>query len=908
MSENRKLPDVWIARDGSDAAAASAESEWAAGYLAGILRSKELTVIQSDRPSAGGGAKLSIVLTGSDAAAARSAAEQQGIGLPEAAEAFAIIRHAAANELIAVGADVRGLVYAVLELADTVKHSADPLEALTSIRSFAEKPTNRVRSVTRLFSSEAEDKAWFYDEGFWESYLTELATHRFNRFTLGTGAGYDYLIDKIVEDTYLCFIYPYLLPVPGYSVYVDGLADTEREKNLQMLQYIGEQAKLRGLTFRLGLWNHAYDYGPDNTNTRYKINGLDASNHASYCRDALKLLLQACPAIEGITFRVHFEGGVPEPTHDFWRVVMEGLQDAGRSVEVDFHAKGVNGELVDIALNTGMPVVLSTKFWGEHMGLSYHQASIRDREFVPRPLGARAKSAHFGIGNSNLKQGGMDVTSKRSYTRYGFADYYRDDRKYGIVHRVWPGTQRVLTWGDPEQAAGYGRSAGFCGSLGVEWFEPLSFKGRKGSGSPGGRELYADESLRLGVRDWSKFSYTYRLLGRLSYDPDADPETWRRFLRSEFQDAATACEAAMAYASRILPLILVAHAPSVANNVYWPEMYANMPLFRSGERIENIYQAYGYPYNYDFDTPAPHTFGSASPLDPVLIYGVNEFADDILAGKRRGKYSPLEIADWLDDLAGHAELTLSESQERIRYGHAPSFRRWAADVRIMAGIGRFFSQKFRAGLAYALFERAGDAGLLKEAIHYYHAARDHWKRVIEASSDVYKEDLTFGRAHYSRGHWSDRLSDIDKDIQTIERIYSELQAGTSPEVRTMDDMLAAVPRGERPPGVHAPVSSFIKGEPMEAQLTFTGAASGLHVLLHYRHVNQAESYATLDMERQGDSFRAWIPAAYTMSPYPIAYFFEVRTSNGDAWMIPGFENRLSNQPYYIIQTKKDRSE
>lgn len=238
LNENM-LPDVWIMRDVSDAAAASAESEWAAGYLAGVLRSKELTVVQSERLGAGSGAKLIIVLTGREATAVRSAVEQQGIGLPEAAEAFAIIRVAGANELIAVGADVRGLVYAILEMADIVKHAVDPLEALASIRPFVEKPTNPVRSVTRLFSSEAEDKAWFYDEDFWEPYLTELVTHRFNRFTLGTGAGYDYLIDKIVEDTYFCFIYPYLLSVPGYRVHVDGLADTEREKPADAAVYWG---------------------------------------------------------------------------------------------------------------------------------------------------------------------------------------------------------------------------------------------------------------------------------------------------------------------------------------------------------------------------------------------------------------------------------------------------------------------------------------------------------------------------------------------------------------------------------------------------------------------------------------------------------------------------------------------
>ena len=47
--------------------------------------------------------------------------------------------------------------------------------------------------------------------------------------------------------------------------------------------------------------------------------------------------------------------------------------------------------------------------------------------------------------------------------------------------------------------------------------EPLSFKGRRGSGLPGGRNAYADTSLTPTGGDWEKFTYTFRLFGRLLY-------------------------------------------------------------------------------------------------------------------------------------------------------------------------------------------------------------------------------------------------------------------------------------------------------------------------------------------------------------------------------------------------------
>ena len=107
----------------------------------------------------------------------------------------------------------------------------------------------------------------------------------------------------------------------------------------------------------------------------------------------------------------------------------------------------------------------------------------------------------------------------RSFLRYGYGDLLREGRKYGVLHRIWPGTQRLLIWGDPLTAAAYSRAFSFCGSDGVEIMEPLSFKGRRGSGIAGGRCAYADKSLNPRW-DWQKYIYTYRVWGRLLYNPE----------------------------------------------------------------------------------------------------------------------------------------------------------------------------------------------------------------------------------------------------------------------------------------------------------------------------------------------------------------------------------------------------
>src|SRR5439155_111252 len=174
------------------------------------------------------------------------------------------------------------------------------------------------------------------------------------------------------------------------------------------------------------------------------------------------------------------------------------VTNCGRTVEIDMHSKGMDQAMIDVALGTGMPVKISPKFWAEHMGMPYHQADIRDQE-IPK--------------SSRNAQGLMALSAgSRSFTRYGYADLLRENRKYGVLHRIWPGTRRLLLWGDPAWAAAYSRAFGFCGSVGVDLMEPLSFKGRRGSGV-GSRTGYSEPSLDPRW-DWQKYLYTYRVWGR----------------------------------------------------------------------------------------------------------------------------------------------------------------------------------------------------------------------------------------------------------------------------------------------------------------------------------------------------------------------------------------------------------
>jgi len=856
---------VFVVCDPTDRIAADPAPQWALGRLRDALAARGFAVRSRAKLEETTPGELCVVSAGRSSAVARDA----GAIPPAAAEGLAIVRtHLGRfDAVVAAGHDVRGLAYALSELADAVSLADDPVAALRPSQPIREQPANAIRSLMRVFSSDVEDKAWYHDRDYWRRYLSLLAAHRFNRFNLAFGLGYD--APNRLKDTYLYFAYPFLLSVPGYDVRATHLPNAERDLNLEMLRFISDEAAARGMDFRLGLWTHAYQW-TNSPDANHNIEGLTPQTHAAYSRDALALLLKECPNISGVTFRIHGESGVPEGSYDFWRAVFDGCCHRGRTIEIDMHAKGMDQQTIDIALATGLPVSISPKYWAEHLGLPYHQAAIRPNELPKRDKGSGPFAQSEGA---------------RSFLRYGYGDLLKSDRRYHIVHRIWPGTQKLLLWGDPVFAAGYGRALHFAGTSGCELFDPLSFKGREGSGQPGSRDGYADASLRPAGGDFEKFSYTYRLWGRMLFNPEAQPEVWQRQLRRDYGLAAGPVEAALGQASRVLPLITTAHLPSASNNSFWPEMYANMGIVREPDR----------PYS---DTPLPRRLGTVSPLDPQLFSRIDDYALELLKDEVGAKYSPLEVAQWLEDFSAAAANALAEAEAKAVDPHDAAFRRMAIDVRIQSGLGLFFGRKFRSGICYAIHELTGDTAALPAAAAAYREAREAWAGIVAATAGVYATDVSFGDSSFKRGNWSDRLAAIDRDLAAL----MAANAPASPVLRVEPERVAAiiaVVTGSRKArirdGSHVPPAGFKPSQALPVAVTVSAASA----VLHYRHAQQAESWQELPLQAQKGGFHGAIPAAYTWSPYPLEYYFELRSGAG-RWLYPGFDPNLDNQPYFLV--------
>jgi hypothetical protein len=103
---------------------------------------------------------------------------------------------------------------------------------------------------------------------------------------------------------------------------------------------------------------------------------------------------------------------------------------------------------------------------------------------------------------------------------------------------------------------------------------------------------------------------------------------------------------ALGKASRVLPLFTLAHGPSANCRVYWPEIYSNIPIADTDVK----------PFPEVAD---PVIFGNVSSFDPQLFMSGIEYGTALVNGKITGKYSPVEVAYWLEDIAKNSLKSLA---------------------------------------------------------------------------------------------------------------------------------------------------------------------------------------------------------------------------------------------------------
>ncbi|MBI4889737.1 MAG: hypothetical protein HY821_03865 [Acidobacteria bacterium] len=585
------------------------------------------------------------------------------------------------------GGSQRGLMYGLLEAADQIRRQGH----LSPVKV---EPATSLRGIRWFLHNADLEQSWYHDRDYWHSFFQMLARNRFNRFNLVFAH----------QTAYLAPPYPFLVNVPDFpQVRARGLSEHDRERNLSTLRFISQTATEYGIDFTLGVWEHDVQKGMTPS-----VDGLTAENLGPYSYAALKMVLAACPAIRSVQMRTNSESGIPAGRQvEFYRdYVFKALKDSGRLVQLDLRGWLMQKGLMEAALQSGVPLRLSSKYWAEDLGRPYPPAETWPNysflNFLEKP----------GVSERN--------------------------RKWSFYWELWGlGSHRLLLWGDPDYVRRTVPTFAMSGSEGFEIDPPLA---QKGFGNRPGTWGVFDPSQQQRVfwkYEFQRYWLFYLLWGRLSYNPAEPDRLWADEFKARFGTAAADVEQAVRSASKVLNEIVAVHLAD-PNMYIWPEI-------NPGGLIDS--------------------YVDVRPSDFRMIAGFQENALNRLHGVASAKQRPSETSERFHAWALETEQALERAHKLLGDQH----REWLGtrpDLEVLALLARFHGRRQMAADGLAWFQATGDFDALLPARREVLGALRLWQQLVKLTSGLYPENMAFGPEDV--GHWKDKLPYLEHDLKTID--------------------------------------------------------------------------------------------------------------------------------------------
>lgn len=562
------------------------------------------------------------------------------------------------------GGDLRGLMYGLLTAAEQIRAQG----RLLATRG---QPATPIRGIRTYLHNEDLEQDWYYSREYWVEFLQMLARNRFNRFNLVFAH----------QTNYLAPPYPYWIAVEEFpEVRVPGLADQQRDRNLEMLRFISQTATDHAIDFTLGVWEHNVQRRMTPT-----VEGLTPENIGPYSHAALKKVLAACPAIRSVQVRTNSESGIPpERQVEFYRdYVYRAIREAGRLVTLDLRGWVMSKGMLDAATGAGMPMRLSSKYWAEHLGRPYQPAE--------------------------------------TFPNYSYINFLRKPeatpgRPYEFFWEIWAlGSNRLLLWGDPDHVRRVVPTLTLSGSRGFEIDDPLAQKGFGNRPGKWGVFTRAHQDRVFWKHEFERYWLFYLLWGRLSYDPKTSEKVWLREFERRFGDAAPDVVDAYKNASRVQPELSAAHMPD-PNMYVWPEI-------NPGGLIE--------------------FYKDVLPSDWRYVASISEAVRNRIEGIPSAKQTPSDTAAILRELARGTEEAVERAGARLGDSHE-EWRGSEPDFQVLAALARYHAHKQIAADQLTYFYETSDQAALNAARVELASALQVWEKLAGFTDGLYPPQMAFG--------------------------------------------------------------------------------------------------------------------------------------------------------------------
>lgn len=880
-------------------------------------------------PDQAGTSPAIVAGTASHPGAAFQLAKELGAHPHEAPEALAVKRTdlAGAPAVAVAGSDSVGLMYALLDMADRINWTEGKSDPFAHIHSIVQSPYTTERSMSIYTMHRGVWESRLHDRSHWIRTFEMMAASRLNSFAIIFG--YE-------NGGFMAPAYPYFFDVPGFpEVRFVGLGEAEQEENAEAFRWMIDTAHAHGIGVVAGLWDHIYrggvqDGGMPNAPTPGEerpgtVVGVTGENVAEYNRGAIERFLAVFPEIDGLQLRMHNESGLaPDEMGTFWHGVFQIIKEERPGLKLDLRAKELPDSIIDDAIDMGLNVRITTKYWMEQIGLPYHPT-------------------HVNVQNQHDR-------------RHSYADLLRNPQRFDIHWRLWNSvTSGGLLWADPEWVRRFVVSTRLRGRS-FEFNEPNAtwMLGRPHDSRPLPVHTAPYRWYRYEVeRHW----HTVRLFGRLGYDPSAGPEIWEREFRRRFGGAGDAAGKAL-------------HAASAVANRIVAAAYC-YPMFPT---------TMGSACRDSQGRLSEFALGEGSDIQQFVSF--REEANLRLNGGSTARRRPGDTARWFERRAIDILALVAEAEKTT--DPSPELTCILTDARILAHLARFYAKRIPAAVAYNLFSLTGDLFALDDAVDGERAAVAEWRLMADAAGDVYAKNLPVGvRRPALHGHWRDEGERLEGWLAELEKFHNEQESAPSqgsaalahvPVTRhsSTEDLIIratvkwphdtkrvnvtmtggtrrtrpmehhgggryflAIPAEElrdrfryaidaqsrnghriaTPGGIDAPVSVIVSddweapqvehdpvpsataGQPVRVRVCATDVSGIAWIRLRYRHLCQCEDFESAPMLETGDGYEAEIPGDYVVPEWDLMYFIEAMDTCGNGTIYPEFELET---PYFVV--------
>jgi hypothetical protein len=359
------------------------------------------------------------------------------------------------------------------------------------------------------------------------------------------------------------------------------------------------------------------------------------------------------------------------------------------------------------------------------------------------------------------------------------------------------------------------------------------------------------------------------VFGRVAYNPKTSPRFWKEEFKARFgEEAGASLEKAIHLSSKVLPRIIGAVM------IDFPTM-AGFPEKKTGGSLGN--------------------YSKILPSDIQIFLSMEEAADLIIKGEQSAKVWPQQTSEWFAETSKEISKLVAQAENVIGGKRGKEFDSTIVDLKILAAIAEFHSNRLRAGVAYQIFNKSKNAAALNEAIVYETRAIVAYEKIVKAAGDVYADDLMFGRSQPP--HWRDELAILKEDFNKLMQQRRDVK-GKGGKAGKYEMTF-----GQGPVLSHTPIKTADAGKKLKITATVSDLDGVKWVRLLYRSVTQFQDYKVLEMKPtdRPNQFAATVPAEDVDPAWDFMYLFEVMDKAGNGKIYPDFEKET---PYIVVRLKR----